>query len=53
MFCGANSPGSATSWCMITLRSVRERILPIVSRDIPSLKENLATILAALRPADH
>ena len=30
-----------------------ERILPIVSRDIPSLKENLATILAALRPADH
>jgi uncharacterized protein with HEPN domain len=30
-----------------------ERILPIVSRDIPSLKVKLATILAALRPADR
>jgi len=30
-----------------------ERMLPIISRDIPSLKEKLATILAALRPADR
>jgi uncharacterized protein with HEPN domain len=30
-----------------------ERILPIVSRDIPSLKEKLAAILSALRPADR
>jgi uncharacterized protein with HEPN domain len=30
-----------------------ERILSIVSRDIPSLKEKLATILAALRPTDR
>lgn len=30
-----------------------ERILPIISRDIPSLKEKLAAILAALRPADR
>ena len=31
----------------------KERILPIVSRDIPSLKEKLAAILAALRPGDR
>ena len=28
-----------------------ERILPIVSRDIPALRERLASILAALKPA--
>ena len=30
----------------------KERILLTVNRDIPSLKEKLAAILAALRPAD-
>ena len=49
-FHGVHSPDFAMSSCMIISGIRVDRIMPIVMKDIPILREQIRIILAALHP---